>query len=88
MKFLIVSLTFLLIGFSQVSLAQQSSVKLIAEVPVQFGLGYEGAISKRFSVGASLGVLTKPNSNIIIEVLRIIDIDEPLILIIEDAFQL
>jgi hypothetical protein len=81
-------LIFLLTGFSHVTLAQQSSLKLIAEVPVQFGIGYEGQVSKHFSVGGSLGVLTKPNSNIIIEVLRFIDVDEPLVLIIEDAFQL
>lgn len=88
MKFIIVVLIFLLTGFSHVTLAQQSSLKLIAEVPVQFGIGYEGQVSKHFSVGGSLGVLTKPNSNIIIEVLRFIDVDEPLVLIIEDAFQL
>ncbi len=88
MKFEIIILVLLLSGFSYLAPAQSSSLKLIAEVPVQFGIGYEGQISKRFSVGGSLGVLTRPNSNIIIEVLRFIDVDEPLVLIIEDAFQL
>ena len=36
--------------------AQQSSLKVMAEVPVQFGLGYEARLSSHFSVAFSAGV--------------------------------
>ena len=87
MKFKITLLSFILAGFSYGALAQKSSLKLIAEVPVHFGLGYEGQISKRFSVGTSVGVFTSPNSTIVIEYLKFIGTDEELLLIIDDAFE-
>lgn len=67
--------------------AQQSSLRLSAEVPVQFGLGYEGKISKRFSVAVSAGLLTQPNSTIIVNVLNELGTDEEITLMIEDAFK-
>jgi len=81
-------LAFLLIGFSQGAFAQRSSLKVIAEVPLNFGIGYEGQISKHFSAGGSVGVLTSPNSDLIITYLKFIGTDEELVLMIEDAFQL
>jgi hypothetical protein len=87
-KFVIRSLTFLLIGFSSVTFGQKSSLKLIAELPIHFGIGYEGQISKRFSVGSSIGVFTSPNSDIIIGYLKFLGTDENLLLVIDDAFQL
>lgn len=74
-------------GFACVALAQRSSIKLIAEVPVHFGLGYEGQISKHFSVGSSMGVFTSPHSTIIIGYLKFIGTNENLLILIEDAFQ-
>jgi hypothetical protein len=87
-KFKIALLAFILTGFSCVTFAQKSSLKLIAELPIHFGIGYEGQISKRFSVGSSVGLFTSPNSDIIIGYLRFLGTDENLLLIIEDAFQL
>jgi len=87
-KFAITVLAFLLVGFSNVALAQKSSLKLIAEVPLHFGIGYEGMVSKRFSAGGSIGVLTSPNSDLIIKYLEFIGTDERLVHLIDDAFQL
>lgn len=67
--------------------AQQSSLKVIAEIPVQIGIGYEGRINKRFSVEVSAGLLAPPNSSIIVEVLDVLGTDEQITLIIEDAFE-
>jgi len=88
LKFKLTLLTFIIAGFSYVALAQKSSLKLIAEMPVHFGIGYEGQLSKRFSVGSSIGVFTSPNTDIVIGYLRILGTDEDLLLVIEDAFQL
>jgi len=66
---------------------QQNSLKLKAQVPVQFGLGYEGKISKRFSFQTSAGILTQPNSTVIIEVLDALGTDPQIVLMIEDAFK-
>jgi hypothetical protein len=78
----------LLAGLSGTAIAQRSSLKVIAEVPLHFGIGYEGRIGGGFSAGGSLGVLTSPNSDLIITYLKIIGTDEELVLIIDDAFQL
>lgn len=67
--------------------AQQSALKVIAEVPVQFGLGYEGRLSKHFSVALSAGVLTQPNSTLIIDVLKKLGTDEQITSMINDAFK-
>ena len=80
--------TIFLLGFYSVTFAQRSSLKVIAEVPLHFGVGYEGRIAGGFSAGGSLGILTSPNSDLIITYLRIIGTDEELVLIIDDAFQL
>ena len=87
-KYIVPLLALSLLGFSHKTLAQRSSIKVIAEVPLNFGIGYEGQISKHFSVGGSVGVLTSPNSDLIITYLRFIGTDEKLVLMIDDAFQL
>jgi hypothetical protein len=79
---LLLSVFFVLPAF-----AQQSAVTLLAEVPVQFGIGYEGKLSKRFSVSLQGGVLSKPNSSIIIGVLGELGTDEEIVLMIENAFK-
>ena len=67
--------------------AQKASVKLFAELPVQFGLGYEGRINERFSVAVQSGILTKPNSTIILNVMESLGTDREVIVMIQDAFQ-
>jgi len=77
-----------LILFSYTAFAQRSSIKVIAEVPLHFGIGYEGQVSKHFSVGGSIGAMTSPNSDLILSYMRFIGTDELIVLILEDAFQL
>ncbi len=76
--------------FSLISLcaiAQEHSVRLSAEVPVQFAVGYQNKFSKHFSVDVSAGVLTEPNSTIILDVLKAFGTDEQIVLMIGDAFK-
>jgi hypothetical protein len=67
--------------------AQHSSLKLKIQVPVQFGIGYEGRLSKRFSFQASAGLLTQPNSTLIINTLDALGTDPQVVMMIKDAFQ-
>jgi len=78
---------FLFLGIFKAAPAQRSSLKLAAEFPLHFGIGYEGLIGRGVSAGGSMGVLTSPNSDLIISYLRFIGTDEELVLILEDAFQ-
>jgi hypothetical protein len=41
--------------------AQKHSIKALAEVPVQFGLGYEYRVAKKNSISVQGGVLSEPN---------------------------
>lgn len=88
MKLPVRLLTLLFIIFSYAAFAQKSSIKVIAEVPLHFGLGYEGQVSKHFSVGGSVGVMTAPNSTLILDYMRFVGTDELLVLLLEDAFKL
>ncbi|HEY5822762.1 MAG TPA: hypothetical protein VIT44_00260 [Cyclobacteriaceae bacterium] len=81
-------LTLLLIGFSYAAVAQRSSIKVIAELPLHFGIGYEGQVAKHFSIGGSVGVMTAPNSTLILDYMRFVGTDELVVLILEDAFKL
>lgn len=65
----------------------QSSVKVFTEAPLQFGLGYEGKLSKRFSVSAQAGVLTDPYSSVIISLLESFGTDPQITLMIDEAFK-
>lgn len=67
--------------------AQQRAIKVVAEVPVQFGLVYEGEISKRFSFSLSAGLMTQPNSTLIVNLLEELGTDEEITLMIDDAFK-
>lgn len=67
--------------------AQKHSIKALAEVPVQFGLGYEGFVSKHFSISVQGGVLTEPNSTLIINVLEKLGTSPEIIDIIDDSFK-
>lgn len=71
-----------------ISYSQENALKFKVQVPVQFGLGYEGKISKHFSFQASAGLLTKPNSTLIIDALDAFGTDPQVTLMIEDAFNL
>jgi hypothetical protein len=70
------------------SFAQQGSLKVMAEVPLQFGVGYEGSVTKRFSVALSVGVLTPPNSTLIIDVLKDLGTDPDITAMIQETFKL
>lgn len=80
-------LTFLTLLYVNEVSAQQSALKVIAEVPVQIGIGYEGRLNKRLSVELSAGLLAPPNSTIIVEILNVLGTDEEITLMIEDAFK-
>jgi hypothetical protein len=67
--------------------AQTASVKLLAEVPVQIGVGYEGRISPCFSLSLQAGVLSRPNSTIIINLLEDLGTDQDIVVMINQAFQ-
>jgi len=62
-------------------------VRIQAEVPVQFGLGYEARLSKRFSAQFELGLLTEPNTSLILSTLEALGTDQSVVLMVEDAFQ-
>ena len=77
----------LFLAVSFLSVGQTHRVKLLAEVPVQFGLGYEGMVSKRFSVSAQGGLLTNPNSDLILTVLQEFGTDPEILRVVDDVFQ-
>ncbi len=89
MKFTITAfITASLLAIVHRSLSQHSAIKIFAEVPVQFGIEYEGQVSDRFSAAVSLGILTKPNSTIIVNVLEMFGTDAQSALMIDGAFEL
>ncbi|MGC4021153.1 MAG: hypothetical protein QM734_04030 [Cyclobacteriaceae bacterium] len=85
-------LIFLLLIVSQVAVGQITELpkhrfKVMAEIPVQFGLGYEWQYSKRFSSNFQVGVLTQPNSTIILNTLQALGTSQDVILMLQDAFK-
>lgn len=68
------------------SFAQQNILKIQAEVPLQFGIGYEGRLTNRFSFVLQTGVLTQPNSTLIVNTLEALGTDEQIVLMIDNAF--
>lgn len=70
-----------------VASAQQRALKVIAEVPVQFGLGYEGKITNRLSFSLSAGIISQPNSTLIVNMLEELGTDQEIVLMIDDAFK-
>jgi hypothetical protein len=81
-KFFLLLLT---IFFPFVLSAQKHTIKALAEVPVQVGVGYEGFVSKRFSISVQGGVLTEPNSTLIINILEKLGTTPEIIDIIEES---
>jgi hypothetical protein len=67
--------------------AQKHAIKALAEVPVQFGLGYEGYLTKRFSISVQGGVLCEPNSTMAIYVLEKVGTTPEVIEVIRDSFK-
>lgn len=65
----------------------QHRVKILAEVPVHFGLGYEVNVSKKISLSAQAGVLTEPNSTLVINVLEKFGTSPEIITLIKDSFK-
>lgn len=67
--------------------AQNHSVKALAEVPIQFGLGYEGHVSKRFSISVQAGILSEPNSTLTIYILEEFGTTPEVIEVIRESFK-
>ncbi|MEQ9440046.1 MAG: hypothetical protein RIG62_13405 [Cyclobacteriaceae bacterium] len=74
-------------GLAQPELYPLHRLKVAAEVPVQFSLDYELSFTRRLSTQLQLGLLSEPNTNLILSTLEALGTDELVILMIEDAFQ-
>lgn len=74
-----------------VSLAQehkgQDRVKLVAEIPITFGVGYEHHFNRHWSASVQAGALTSPNSDLILFTLEAFGTSEDVVFMIKDAFQ-
>lgn len=68
--------------------ANSHQLKILAETPVMYGLGYEYSISKRFSSIIQSGVLIEPNSSAILFVMNELGTDEIVIDLLENTFKL
>jgi len=75
-----------ILAFSQ-SQKPSSQLGIHAEIPVQIGIGFETFLSKRISVQVQGGVLTEPNSTLIISSLEALGTDPEIILMIENTFK-
>ena len=80
-------LVMLLLFQSIILFAQQHSINALAEVPLQFGVGYEGHVSKRFSISVQGGVLCEPNSTLTIYILEKFGTTPEVIDVIRDSFK-
>lgn len=69
------------------SFGQKHEVSALWEVPLQFGIGYRYHIIPQLSADVQGGVLTDPNSGIILTVLEGVGIDETTVSMIENAFK-
>jgi hypothetical protein len=88
MKALRKNLLMLMLLFQCIVLpAQKHSIKALAEVPIQFGLGYEYRVVKKFSITVQGGVLSEPNSTLVINVLEKLGTTPEIIDIIEESFK-
>ncbi len=88
MKVLLKNLLMLLLLLPCIVLhAQKHSIKALAEVPLQFGLGYEYHINKKFSISVQGGVLSEPNSTVVIWVLEKVGTTPEIIDVIRDSFK-
>lgn len=72
---------------AQRSVELRSRWKVIAEVPVQLGVGYEWHYSKRFSTSLQAGVLTPPNSTLILNALQALGTSQEVVLMLQSAFK-
>ena len=80
------SLLFVMVLLPFILFAQKHAVKTLAEVPIQFGIGYGTFVSKRFSISVQGGVLTEPNSTLVIHLLEKLGTTPEIIGIIEESF--
>jgi hypothetical protein len=62
-------------------------VKLLAEVPVQFGIGLEAMLTNRFSLSVQAGVLTEHNSTLMLKSFEAFGADDETIRMIENAYK-
>ena len=84
MKLFWIGLILPFLGHSQ---SNPIRLKLMVDVPVQFGVGYETSSAGRLTGDFSFGLLTKPNSTIILNVMEGFGVDPAVKLMIEDAFE-
>ena len=61
--------------------------RLNVEIPIQYGLGYEGRIYKKWNGVFQVGLLTKPNSTWVLNVLESFGVEQSVVLMLEDAFE-
>ncbi|MEO9476445.1 MAG: hypothetical protein ABJG41_12965 [Cyclobacteriaceae bacterium] len=61
--------------------------RLNVEIPIQYGLGYEGRIYKKWNGVFQVGLLTKPNSTLVLNVLESFGVEQSVVLMLEDAFE-
>jgi len=62
-------------------------VKLLAETPVQFGIGVEALLTKRISLSLQTGLLREPNSSWMMKSFEAFGNDKEIILMIENSFK-
>lgn len=61
--------------------------KLITETPVMYGLGYEFQFHKKLSTTLQFGLLTEPNSSLILSVMEKLGTDEVVIDLLKNSFR-
>lgn len=69
-------------------LLAQHELLVGTEIPVQYKIGYAYTLSEKISVGASLGILTKPYDNMILNFMESMGVDEATVRIIDEMFTL
>ena len=84
MKFFV---TLILMG-SSLSLFAQHKIKLGSQIPIQYALQYDYQIHKKWSLNGQVGVLTKPYDEVILEVMRSFGVDQEIVNVLSNAFQL
>jgi hypothetical protein len=66
--------------------SQNSGVYLGVDVPLYYSLGYQQQLSSQFSVDGQVGLLTKPFDKLILNTMKMFDVNEVLLNTIGDKF--
>jgi uncharacterized caspase-like protein len=67
--------------------SMRGRVKLLAEAPVQFGVGFEASLTNRFSLSLQIGLLRDPNSTLMMKSFEAFGMDEEIVVMIENSFK-